>query len=147
MQKDFSGLEKLKKSLNKLSSTKIEYGFFPEAKYPDGDYVAEIANINEYGSSENPTRPFFEASYKAMVDRPTHPVNQLIKRNYINLVKGYGIKFDDIGDLLVEGVKFNIISLDDPPNSAETIERKGRNDPLVDSGLMRDSVEYKVVKG
>ena len=31
-----------------------------------------------------------------------------------------------------------------PPNSAATIQRKGKDDPLVDTGKMRDSVEYRI---
>lgn len=145
IHKDYSGLQKLKKTLQKLSKETVEYGYYSEDVYPDGDTVAEIAAINEYGSFENPPRPFFEQSISALRNNPVHDAKRALRKEAeISLTTGVvGSNMDAVGEALVEGVVEQIVMMDDPPNSPETVSRKGKNDPLIDTGFMKESTKYK----
>ena len=145
IQKDYSGLEKLKRTLQKLAKETVEYGYYAEDVYPDGDTAPEIASINEYGSFENPPRPFFEQSISALRNNPFHDAKHALKvEAQAALTRGVvGSNMDAVGEALVEGVVEQIVMMDDPPNSTSTIRRKGKNDPLIDTGFMKESTKYK----
>ena len=49
-----------------------------------------------------------------------------------------------LGTLAEQDVKNEITSLRSPPNSPVTIEMKGSDNPLIDTGEMRNAVRYKV---
>ena len=59
-------LEKIKKKLEKRFNAKLqlEVGFFSTAKYSTGEYVAQVAYWNEYGTTLSPPRPFFRNAIK-----------------------------------------------------------------------------------
>lgn len=52
--------------------------------------------------------------------------------------------YDKIGEAAAEDLKKVIDQWTTPPNSESTIAQKGRDDPLVDTGTMRDSIEHKI---
>jgi len=45
---------------------------------------------------------------------------------------------------LAAQVRQNIVNMNDPPNAPWTVERKGFNDPLIETGEMRDNVAWRV---
>ncbi|MEY4296116.1 MAG: hypothetical protein RLY82_1804, partial [Pseudomonadota bacterium] len=47
----------LERIAKEMSGT-VSVGFFPGATYPDGESVANVAAINEYGGRNTPARPF-----------------------------------------------------------------------------------------
>ena len=49
-----------------------------------------------------------------------------------------------LGNKAQDDIKAEIVSLSTPPNSPLTIELKGSQNPLIDSGLMKDSVRWKI---
>ena len=51
-----------------------------------------------------------------------------------------------LGTLAEQDVKNEITSLRSPPNSPVTIAMKGSDNPLIDTGEMRNAVRYKVEK-
>ena len=51
------------------------------------------------------------------------------------------------GDALVKVLKDSITTFDDPANAPRTIEKKGFDNPLIETGFMRDSVDWRVSKG
>jgi hypothetical protein len=48
---------------------------------------------------------------------------------------------------MVKGLQNEIIAWDTPPNSPQTVEAKGFNDPLINTGKMLESVDFKVERG
>lgn len=118
----------------------LTVGFFDET-YPDGKRIGRIATINEYGVPEHnqPPRPFMR--YTVIKNKPKWlsilqdilPQNMDIKRS-LNI----------LGDVVADDVSQMITAFAVPPNRPSTIARKGFNDPLVETGLMRDSVGWKV---
>ena len=52
-----------------------------------------------------------------------------------------------VGVVAAGEVKKYMTELSSPPNAASTIRKKGSSNPLIDSGQMRSSVNYKVDSG
>lgn len=129
----------------------IAVGFFASARYgydPEkghhGEPVAEVAAKNEYGSPAEkiPERPFFRrALAKAEGDLP-RVLASAVDRD----VMAMGLAGADVVGLWVAGrIQREIRDLREPPNAPYTIEKKGSDNPLIDTGTMRTSVTWRVV--
>lgn len=127
----------------------LKVGFFDNAKYPNGEYVAQVAFWNEYGTiSKNgnkhiPPRPFIRnvTDDKAKMQR----LGEIAK---IELSKGQDSEavINTIGEQLVTMIKQSISQGEFEPNAPYTIAKKGSSRPLVDTGLLMSSVDFKVEK-
>lgn len=131
--------------LKVVTTRKLKVGFFPMARYPetendDGAYVAHVAYAHEYGN-DVPRRPFFSNAVTKGEALFSDVFKEVLRR-------GGSIEqaFDQVGQVVSDAVKQSITELDTPPNSEETIARKGSSNPLIDTGHMRDSVTWQVVK-
>lgn len=73
---------------------------------------------------------------------------------YVNMLIGKLIKGNETADSIAEKVgariqrdiQRKIRETSEPENAAATIARKGANNPLIDTGRLRQSVTYKVVR-
>ncbi|MEO1268452.1 MAG: hypothetical protein AAFX99_10150 [Myxococcota bacterium] len=104
---------------------------------------ASKAVFNEYGTSDIPERSFLRATFDAQ--RPAM-VRQLAK-GASQVMEGKATLeqvLDGVGADLVEDIKRTIANMSSPPNAPGTINQKGANDPLVDTGAMMAAVEHKV---
>ena len=132
---------KLKEALAKAKAAKpmrLEYGYFPNATYPDGIFVASVALWNEFGTSKIPERPFFRNANARLTDS----------------VKTFAYKYKTInegllyaiGETAVNDLKKSILGhgVSYAPNSPATIALKGSAKPLVDTGRLLGSATYKV---
>lgn len=140
-------LPALIKRLDKLNGTEIEVGFFEYDKYgtENGNlYVAQVAAFNEFGTETVPQRPFMTETFEGFANQlhmargmKTVFQNVLLNgRQVVQLLKNLGRTTADIMQ----------ISIEDYPgsNSPSTIARKGKNDPLYDTGKMLESVKFKI---
>lgn len=139
-------LNSLIKRVDEFNGLWIEAGFFEDSKYgPDNHNlpVAQVAWWNENGTSLNPQRPFMSDTFQ---DRNNilHIQNSF-RRIATGLIgnTGYMQLVRNLGEMVKDMIQ---VSIDDYPgsNSPSTIERKGFNDPLLDTGKMLESVKYKV---
>lgn len=130
-----------------------EFGFFDTARYPDGSAIAQVAYENEVGRKANkkagekgsPPRPFMQYGLKVGV-RTVQPVmasamnkmaqGQLTAEQVMGRV---GLHFEKSIVLSIKNGKWI-------PNSEETIARKGFNKPLIDTGVMWQSVASRTTK-
>lgn len=125
----------------------LKVGFFDTAKYENGEYVAQVAFWNEYGTiSKNgnqhiPPRPFMRN-----VTDNQNAMSRIFNVAKIELEKGMENErvAEICGEQLAQMVKLSITGGSYIPNSAYTIAKKGSSRPLVDTGLMLGSVSYKV---
>ena len=126
----------------------IEVGFLSSAKYEDGTPVASVAAWNEFGtqrangSTHIPERPFFRTSNKTM------------RRQVLAVLKG---RVDPrtmavdartaglVGQTAKREIQRNIRDGIWEPNAPSTIARKRSDTPLIDTGHMRRSVDYKPI--
>lgn len=138
--------KKFLKELRKLESLEVQVGFQAgEATYDDtGADVAEIAAYNEFGSSGTPARPFMKQSFEnheSELQKACDAANQTI-------AKGGTAEqaLNKIGVFCKGLVQQEIVDGGFAPNAESTIAKKGSATPLVDTGLMRQSVNYVVKK-
>ena len=135
------GREKLKEILNKAEFQKpmrLVYGYFPNATYPDGTFVATVATDNEFGTSRIPERPFFRNANKLLQDQVSH-----IAKKYKVINNGL---LNAIGEIAVNSLGSSILGhgISYVPNAAYTIQMKKSSKPLVDTGRLLNSATYKV---
>ena len=135
--------KKLQKILKELADKEVRVGFQQgKATEEDGTDVCDIAAWNELGTVNMPSRPFLRMS----VDDNSDKINSFMsaqKRSIINgesadrILKKIGIfQKDVIQEKITEG-SF-------APNAPSTIKAKGSSKPLIDTGRMRQSVNFEI---
>ena len=156
---DTTGLDKLLKRLQILERKEIRWGFFSGSRYgPENDnmYVATIAKLQEDGGVGGsgrtiPSRPFFTSQALRVITPSDH-----VGSKFLTLL-GTAVRttlegatdastFERVGAHLQDSLKEEILAWNSPPNAAMTIRLKKFDDPLIHTGKMYDSVEYKVVQ-
>lgn len=161
MKKNTKALDKMLKSLRKMNGMKVEWGFFSDTEYPDprGEpSVSEVAKLVNDGhqnggafpGTSTPARPFFD---QAVSDKGNHAeMRRAIKRLQRMVLQGKITpeeKMEELGELAVKQLGQSIINFRPRTLSQATLamrEWRGESsiDPLIESGLLLDSVEYQV---
>ena len=132
--KDLQNIKIDKKAITKfMGKEKLEIGFFETARYPNGTFVAQVAYFNEFGTLNIPMRPFFR-----------NAINKNIKKWYATLQSGINQNATPSKALAIVGEVARADIVKSPPNAQSTIKQKKSTNPLIDTGLMRRSVTYKV---
>jgi len=139
---------KLKKKLELLAQSSIEIGIAKEEsteKEGKTIYLADIANVLNFGSYSKaiPARPFgtttitrYKEQIKKIIQRET---NSILEKDR-EVKKG----FDSIGVVCSGYMKKNLTDGEWKPNSQSTINKKGSDQPLIDTGLMRQAITWRV---
>ena len=102
-------------------------------------YVAQVARYNEFGTSKIPMRPFFRNAINTNTKKWFASMQQLLKANDDRVL-------EKVGEIARGDIVQSITTLNTPPNKQSTINTKKSSNPLIDTGLMRRSVTYKVSK-
>lgn len=146
--------EKFLKELKKLEKKQVKAGFFAgRAKSEEGTDYVDIANFNEYGTVNIPSRPFMRDS----VDKHEIQIDCKILEAKDALLSGAAARevLSFFGELQQNLIQDEITNGDFVSNAPSTLKRKekkrapGNSDPmkpLIDTGRMRQSVHYKVVE-
>ena len=135
--------KKLLAEINKLSKLRCKVGFRAgEATEPDGTDICDIAMWNEYGTSEIPSRPFLAQS----VDNHQAEIDGFCKSALTRLTQGASADqiMRTVGAKQVALIQEEIVNGDFAPNAPSTIQKKGSDRPLIDTGHMRQSVAYVI---
>ena len=138
-----SGGKKLEATLKKAEEarrSKVRVGFFSDAKFEDGKPVAEVAAYQEFGTAAIPERPFFRQSIAIMEDELPGKLAKIIDPATMTVDAAAA---DKIGEYAKDVIQGRIADFQDPPNSENTILDKGKDDPLVRTKKMHDSVSYE----
>ena len=154
-----SSLEKaLNNYFKNLESCHADVGFIDSSKtYPDGLNVPTVAFMQEYGVKRFsgskkkkeekpwfiPPRPFM--SYSSRLFEPKF--SAILKKELVSLKFDSKKAIDKAAKELQADIKESILNWSTPRNAPYTIELKGFDDPLVETLMMTDSVEYKVSSG
>ena len=134
---------------------KLEMGVINE-KYPDKDVtVGQVAIWNEYGTETIPPRPAFRIGLERSVTKNKKLIDASLKNITNHLLTG---RKDSIQRQLTQAltqigrgakkITKEIIKngSQPPPNAKTTIQKKGFDHPLWETGLLHDSVDYLVSK-
>lgn len=121
----------------------LRVGFLENATYPDGKPVAMIAAIQEFGAPSVgiPPRPFFRNMIAAKQDEWGPAIADLIVEKDYDMTAALEVA----GQAIAGQLRQSIIDTNSPPLAQSTIDRKGFDKPLVDTGHMLNSVDSQVV--
>lgn len=130
------------RELQKMTEMEVRVGFQGDEKYEDGTSIAEVAAHNELGSSDTPERPFMRQSFE------NHESELQVACDAANRLVSSGGSADQalqqIGVVAKGLVQEEIVNGDFAPNAESTIRKKGSEQPLIDTGTMRQSVNFVV---
>lgn len=145
VKKNTKVLKDIEKKLIKASHDAVQVGFFDGKLHPSGDMtIAEVAAIQEFGTREVPERPFMRTTIMKDREFVTYLENGIstiiwgVKPNAKQGLKG-------AGQVLAEAMKESVETWTTPINSRATVRRKGFNDPLVETGTMRENISWRLV--
>lgn len=130
----------------------VNVGFPSDAQHRSEDgqvfNTAQIAAVHEFGSPDNgiPERSFMRSSIAE--NRQAYvALNRLSLRKILEGKMTFIDALNLLGNKAAGDVKMKIRNGPFEGLKQTTIDRKGSSKPLIDSGQMRQSVTYVVVKG
>lgn len=163
-----SGGNKLQSFLDKIKKQKarVDVGFFPESTYTDGTQVAAVAIWQEFGTESDdgkqhiPPRAFMHPTYQENKSKWLKVLEKVV----MNQGENIDIKkaLNSVGFIAQKDIQDKIdwwAESGNPRNAEATIkiksgerygefevgtDRKVGDSPLIWSGHMRESVEFKV---
>lgn len=132
--------------IQKMSESVVRVGFQDgRNNYEDGTSLVEVAAFNEFGNSETPARPFMKQSFDRHGDELKAICSAMMKQIEKGQTAEYALK--NIGVAAKGIVQNEIVDGNFVPNKPSTISRKKSSKPLIDTGHMRQSVDYVIEKG
>jgi hypothetical protein len=142
---DMKPLNELLKRLTKLDTTHVEYGYDSTIHASSGLPISELAAIHEYGWYGNPERDFM---HQTDINMRLQHNNKMVSDVEEYLYYGGNIVslYTQFGKLGTDMIKETISSGHFTENSAMTIKLKGRNEPLVDTGELKNGAKHWVIK-
>ena len=139
--------KKFYKEIEELKKLQVHVGF-QHGDATDEDSGADLADIamwNELGTVHSPPRPFLRQS----VDSNESRIKSACEAGLKALTRGEKTAKDvlEMLGVMQKGLIQNTIRNGDfAPNAPSTIKKKGSSKPLIDSGRMRQSVNYVIKK-
>lgn len=128
-------------SIEKLCKLEVAVGYQAgKDDYDDGTSLVEVAARNEFGSDTIPPRPFMKQSFETHKEQLKRVCQYAAK----SVAAGGDVQqaLNSIGVAAKGAVQEEIRDGDFAPNAASTIKAKGSSHPLIDTGHMRESVNY-----
>lgn len=137
-------MSKLTDMLNKYrraESVALRVGILDKKTYPDGELVANVGYINEYGQGNIPARPFFRTTIENnRADLPSKVASLMQKHDIETALRL-------VGEHLSDELQESVMTWEEPPNAPSTIKKKGYNAPLRGPDrLLRNSFSYEIEK-
>ena len=146
------GYKKIIQSIKDLGVNGINVGISKDKTNHEGVSIAQYAYWNEVGVESKdgkgwkiPPRPFMRGwadSNKENIKQTMQSVAQAVSSGKIEAETAV----ERIGQYCQDGIKSYIRRGDFTPNSPATIEKKGSSRPLIDTGTMRNSIRYEIVR-
>lgn len=116
-------------------------------RYKDGVHTATVAAVHEFGSADGrvPERSFLRATLNNMRDL----ILKLYRKRFADVIDG-GLSMThvqgEVGQLMEGAVTEYISTSIPPPNSKKTIAKKKSDTTLIDTGHLKQSIRYTLVK-
>lgn len=136
---------RFQKMLKEMAEMEVRVGFQRgKATEDNGTDVCDIAAWNELGTVNMPSRPFLRKS----VDENESKINNFLQSKKKDLVRGVSAEkvLKEIGIFQKDLIQEKITEGDFAPNAESTIKKKGSSKPLIDTGRMRQSVNFVIQK-
>ena len=147
-QKNPKWLEKLLKRHKAMEGKVVAVGFPRGSEaaglaYPDGTPLLNVAAWNNFGTSRIPRRDFMTVGAKAMNEK-TQPIAKKFVKDINSGKIDPDVVLSQMGVVAAGALQLTIRDLKEPPNAPITIRMKGSSNPLVDTGLLVQSVTFAV---
>lgn len=107
--------------------------------------LAEVATAHEFGTGKIPERPFMRQAF----DTGNKKISDFIKNERDKIYQGASTTDESLHKLgvLHQGqVQETIATGEFAPLAPSTIKRKGSSKPLIDTGRLRQSINFEVSK-
>lgn len=134
-----------RRRLKQLNDSEVSVGAIKSVPEHTPEELQKIVRYNEFGTDKTPARSFLRGS----VYRNGKHGWQFISREAVkDVIEGKltgHAAYKLVGDRMVEDVKHQI-DIVGPVNASSTIKKKGRNQPLVDTGGLYRSIDKEVLK-
>lgn len=109
-----------------------------------GTSIAEYAACNEFGTSKIPARPWMRTGYDQNIAR----IQAQIDGAALAALDGVSVDPLTVGAVNMQAaLKASITNGSWAPNAPSTIEAKGSDRPLIDTGAMRNAVLWQIRRG
>lgn len=138
------GWKAIVRELKSLGGSSLTIGVQGNAgSHPSGLNMADVASFNEFGTSTAPARSFLRSTfddadyYRDDLTRLARRVGKQLSARRALTILGFKITSD---------VKQKIVELKTPPNAPSTIAEKGSSNPLIDTGRLRQSIDFEIGK-
>ena len=134
--------ETFRRALQDLAKLEVRVGFQEGAAYPNGTPVINVALWNELGTVNMPPRPFIRHT----ADNNEAKIQAKMQSAVNKLADGASVEtvLNELGVFTKGLMQKEIKNGEFEPNKPSTIAKKGSDKPLIDSGLLRQSVNYVV---
>lgn len=146
---DMSGMDKFVKECLRLEGYEVDTGF-GEEKHPDADMsMAALSWILENGADlpngEIPPRQFIEST-NDMFEIDNMKVSPFAVRNILYKNADPATQLKKIGNKQKQLMKqvMELKVFPNPNNAPSVIRQKGRDDALIDTGTLKDSIQVWV---
>lgn len=130
--------------LKKLEQLEVQVGYWSYGDAYGGTNPIDVAVYNELGTSTIPARPFMKQSFEnheSDLQGACDTVNNLISNG-----STAEQALVTLGNFCKALVQEEIVNGGFEPNAPSTIEKKKSKRPLIDTGTMRQSVDFKIKK-
>ena len=146
---DMSGMDKFIKECLKLEGYEVDIGFGEEKHEPSGLKASALSWILENGADlpngEIPPRQFIEST-NDMFEIDNMKVSPLVVKNILYKNADPAAQLKKIGNkqkqLMKQIMEMKIFP--NPNNAPSVIRQKGRDDALIDTGTLKDSIQVWV---
>lgn len=143
------GVEALTKAKGAFVKVGILSGTGEHPKAKHGQTIAEVGWWNEFGTTKDgsvhiPARPFLRTGLNDNLPRYRGLFKTVIKNVLLKRISTDQAVFV-IGSTAVADVQAKITAINSPPNAQLTIDRKGSSNPLIDTGALRQHINWAKV--
>uniref|UniRef100_A0A6M3KX07 Tail protein n=1 Tax=viral metagenome TaxID=1070528 RepID=A0A6M3KX07_9ZZZZ len=138
------GWMSLKASLAQLGDYDVSVGVLGEAEpYESGSpvTVAEVATFNEFGTRTIPERSFIRSTIADKKLAWTRMARTILRGKTKIATQNM---YQALGMRAQADVQNTIVRLVDPPNAPSTIKAKKSDNPLIDTGRLKNSITYEI---
>lgn len=153
IRENVNNVNRLLRTLQELGDYAVEIGIFGDDKggEPHSDKnpitLLRLAAVHEFGEPKVniPERSFIRAGF----DKYKRDIERTAERRIDDVLEGrlsvHGY-YEVIGEYAKERIQIFLTDLKEPPLKAATIARKKSSNPLIDTGRLRDSITFRVVR-
>ena len=138
------GYKDVVKALGSLDEPAVLVGLRAEK---DGSDLVKYAAANEFGVGRIPERSFLRSTVDENQETYLNDLED-VTGVYIDAGPVAGLRrLSRLGLRAVRDVQKKIVDLKTPENAPRTIAQKKSSNPLIDTGRMRQSIDFVVVNG